>query len=99
MTKAAIAARRRYRAKKAGVPNKRKKKGSGFGGISKADRKKLHDARLSVIAARNKRRGSGLRKRGKGQVGAGFWDDVGNFFTHTIPDVFVQAAPMVLAAL
>ena len=33
------------------------------------------------------------------KVGGDFWGDVGNFFTHTLPDVATQALPMLLAAL
>ena len=80
MTKKCIAARRCYRARKAGVParRKRKKKGSGFTGF--------HGAFGNPT------------KRGHAS-GGDFWGDVGNFFTHTLPETVVSVAPMLLAAL
>ena len=36
----------------------------------------------------------------KGRASGGdFWGDVGNFFTHTLPEVATQVIPMALAAL
>ena len=64
MTKKAIAARRRYRAKRAGVPARRKNvrpkrgRGGGVGGTY----------------------GGIKRGKRNSPQGAGFWDDVGGFF-------------------
>ena len=64
MTKKCIAARRRYRAKRAGVPARRKNvrpkrgRGAGVGGTY----------------------GGIKRGKRNSPKGAGFWDDVGGFF-------------------
>ena len=161
MTKTAIAARRRYRAKKAALGPKKKKprrkKGAGISGKTQA-KKMLSDSlakwkvkhnwkpnqkrvfrkggtrkkptgagvddwryrtmsgirkqkpRRQMGRAKPKAYGSGgLRrkngkpkrkaKRGRGvPVGAGFWEDVGNFFTHTLPEtVLPVVAPLLMA--
>ena len=83
MTKKAIAARRRYRAKRAGVPARRKnvrpKRGRG-GAISAYSGKK-----------------SGVIRRGKrnSPQGAGFWDDVGGFFEN-VGRTALNLLPMML---
>lgn len=93
MTKKAIAARRRYRAKKAGVPTRRRKptgtrkrrKGRGF----------IMD---SGLFGPMPLKGAGLRKRRrkrKGPKGAGFWEDVGHTF-ETIGTTALSILPMLL---
>ena len=41
-------------------------------------------------------------KRGRGRgvpIGAGFWEDVGNFFTHTLPETVLPIVGPLLMAL
>ena len=89
MTKKAVAARRRYRAKKNGVPTRRKRGAGTFGQLL---RKKTNVKRGAGV--RRKRRGRG-RGRGRGAKGAGFWEDVGGFFTH-VGETALQVLPMIL---
>ena len=60
---------------------------------AKKHRLQMQRAKAKVL----KRAGKRVAKNR--QVGGDFWGDVGNFFTHTLPDVAVQALPMLLAAL
>ena len=48
---------------------------------------------------RGRGRGRGRRCKGANRRGGDFWGDVGNFFTHTVPDTVMNIAPMILTAL
>ena len=54
--------------------------------------KRLMAAKDKVIAREGK-----IQKNRK--TGGDFWGDVGDFFTKTLPDVAMQALPMLLTAL
>ncbi|MDE0744731.1 MAG: hypothetical protein OSB66_03270 [SAR202 cluster bacterium] len=88
MTKKCVAARRRYKAKKAAAPKKRRGAGT-FGNM-------MYKANHTL--KRRKPRGAGLRRKrrrkGKGR-GAGFWEDVGHTFEQ-IGTVALSILPMVL---
>ena len=85
MTKKCIAARRRYRAKRAGVrKNVRPKRGRG-GAISAYSGKKSGVIRRP----RKSRKGSNDAK------GAGFWEDVGGFFEN-VGRTALNLLPMML---
>ena len=96
MTKKCIAARRCYRARKRGVPA-RKKRGAGFTDVF--ERLGIN-TRVVKNRVRPKKSGAGLRKRkktrrgAKGAKGAGFWEDVGHTF-ETIGQTALQALPMI----
>ena len=96
MTKKCIAARRCYRARKAGVParRKRKKKGSGLYEMTHV---------LKGPQRRKPRRGAGLRRkrkgRGRGRArGAGFFQDLGKSF-EWVGNAALTALPFIAAAL
>ena len=38
-------------------------------------------------------------KKGDRAVGGDFWSDVGNFFTHTLPEIAQVAMPIILSVL
>ena len=59
---------------------------------AKKQRLKRERAKKKVIA----REGKTPKNR---KTGGDFWGDVGDFFTKTLPDVAIQALPMLLAAL
>ena len=98
MTKKAIAARRRYRAKRAGVPARRKNvrpkrgRGAGVGGTYGG----IKRGRGGAISAYSGKK-SGVIRRGKrnSPQGAGFWDDVGGFFEN-VGRTALNLLPMML---
>ena len=81
MTKKCIAARRRYRAKKAGVPARRR----GAGGYA------LKKGRGRGTSKRGRARGKGARF----PKGAGFWDDVGQTLIN-VGQTALQVLPLML---
>ena len=104
MTKKCIAARRCYRARKAGVPARRKrKKGSGFTGFHGA----FGNPKKRGAATKRVNKGSGLRRkrkgrgrgRGRGRArGAGFLQDLGKSF-EWVGNAALTALPFVAAVL
>lgn len=103
MTKKCIAARKCYKARKAGVPARRKRRGAGtFGDM-------MYKANHTI---RRKPRGSGLRKkrtrrgrgRGRGRKGrgrgrgAGFLEDLGKSF-EWVGNAALTALPFIAAVL
>ena len=95
MTKKCIAARRCYRARKRGVPARKKK---GAGGFNEAFKRLGINTRVLKNRVKPRKSGAGLRKkrrgRGKGAKGAGFWEDVGHTF-EKIGQTAMQALPMI----
>lgn len=55
--------------------------------------------RRNKAKTRGRGRGRGRRRKGANRRGGDFWGDVGNFFTHTVPDTAMNIAPILLTAL
>lgn len=105
MTKKCIAARRRYRAKKRGAGNLRKRPADDFGlGIKHRyvtqgkKRRPLKRRAMSVGSGLRKRRRRRGRGRGRGPRGAGFWEDLGKSF-EWVGDAALTVLPFIAAVL
>ena len=112
MTKKCIAARRRYKAKKGGVPARRKRRGAGLSkddfGLGIQHRYVTQGKKRRPLKRRAMSVGSGLkrrvrRRRGRGRGrggphGAGFFEDLGASF-RWVGEAALTALPFIAAVL